>query len=141
MFETMPVSITAFFVADECEATLRIAADSTRYVDMSIIHDSGYRDTRPQCLSTATIYSFSGDGASPKIAVADKDIVIILAQQSDSLIATQIFEVDLSMAESTGYLLIPRGGYNLLVDQESMTEDEMCKLPTLSIHGPFEVAS
>lgn len=139
MFETMPVSITAFFVADECEATLRITADSTRYVDISIIHDSGYRDG--SLCHLCNVYDFPGDGASEKVQVQDRDVLIVLAKKSDELIATETFQVDLAMVESIGKLLMPKGGYNLLVDQESVSLDEMSTLPVLSIHGLTEVAS
>lgn len=138
MFETLPVQLTAFYTVDEVTGTVRFAADNYPHLALTLIQQGEYRDADGAACYVSR-HMFRGDEASPKLEVQDKDVLIVLAKQYNSIIASQIFEVDLSMPYTIGMLLIPRAGYNVLCQQEFMTEQELAglKCNRLTIEGPM----
>ncbi len=138
MFDTLPVQLTAFYTVDEVFGTLRFSADNYPHVGLSLIHSGIYHDDSGAA-SYSIVHDFRGDEASLKLVVQDKDVLILLARTHHSIIAAQVYEVDLSMPFTTGMLLIPRGGYNVLCQQEFMTEAELSGLTCnrLTIEGPM----
>jgi hypothetical protein len=140
MFDTLPVSVTAFFSVDEVIGTLRFAGENYPHLALTLIHSGIYRDDSGAA-SFSCVHDFRGDAASPKLAVQDKDVVILLARKLNSIIAAQVYEVDLSMPFTTGSMLIPRAGYNILCQQEFLTEAELAgrQCQQLTVHGPTPV--
>lgn len=139
MFETLPVQLTAFFTVDDVIGHIRFAGETDASVYLTLIqYDTYYAQAE---LPSS---QFRGDEASAKIAVQDRDVLILLAYRKGDIVASQIFEVDLDMPLTTGMLLIPRAGYNVLCEQEFLTEEELqgIKVNRLTIEGPMlEVAS
>jgi hypothetical protein len=124
--------MTAFYTVQHPSlAVVRFAADADRGLFVSIIHETMLYTYTDGCAQLAVdVDDFLGDEASPVIEVEDKDVLIVLCKRNSRIVASQIFEVDLS-AVSLGYLLIPRGGFNLLCDQSEQLRaedlDKMCQ--------------
>ena len=141
MFETLPVNLTAFYTVDEVVVTLRIVADNYPHLALTLIQQGVYHDGDGES-AYSIAFPFRGDEAGPKLEVQDKDVLIVLARTHNSIVASQVYEVDLSMPFTTGCMLIPRAGYNVICSQEFMTEEELKGLTInrLTINGPvFEV--
>ena len=150
MFETMQTVLTAYFTvaASETVATLRLAGDNAPDVNLNIIHE--FSPFHRQLLSVdpsskeaskgyAVTMNFRGDDASLPFEVSDKDIIIVLARKYGSVIGSQIYEIDLTLP--CGYLLTPRGGFNILCDQEHLTaKEEDRQTEYLTILGPVSVS-
>lgn len=134
MFETMPVQLTAFYTVNEIEAVVRFAGDSDASVYLTIIQYDSYYEQAELPSS-----QFRGDEASSRIAVRDGDVLVLLAKRKTAIVASQVYEVDLSMPLTTGMLLIPRAGYNVICQQEFMTEEQLAglKVNRLTINGPM----
>lgn len=128
MFENMLVTITAFYSVDETAGTIRVAGESTPNLALTVIHEAVIRNDSGKATFYSAVY-FNGDGASSKIEVADRDTIIVLARQYGSIVASQVFEVDLSLPYTTGYLLIPRAGQNIICDQQFIAENEFPEEP------------
>lgn len=135
MYNTFtPTIVTAFYRSTHPSfATVRFSADNEPGLMMTVIHRSFMID-EGSVKPYADIYDFLGNEASPSIEVEDKDVLIVVAERQGHVVGNQIFEVDLS-AIHLGYLLIPRGGYNLVYSQEEQLESLELTRPMLSIHG------
>ncbi len=124
-------SLTAFYtVAHPSGVQVRFSSDAPFGNDpgllVSILHESQLcRHIYDEGSFYVDSYEFLGGESSPIIEVEDKDVLIVLVKRHDHIVASQIFEVALS-AVAVGYLLIPRGGYNLLVEQsEQLRESDI----------------
>lgn len=111
----MNTRFTAFYTYDgRNTATLRIAGDNEASLDVTAIVAR---------LETAHVSHFKGNEASEKLYIADTDRVIILVDRLGQLEAHGVYEVCTALVEQ-GYLLMPRGGSNLLLDQNEQLRDE-----------------
>ena len=122
---TMPTTLSAFYVVEHPScATVRFASDNADPgLFLSIIHESMMLGNLDEAKICVDVYDFLGGEASPQIEVEHKDVLIVLAKRHNEIISSQVFEVDLT-AVFVGYLLIPRGGFNLLCDQEEQLRQE-----------------
>ena len=114
MFETLPILITAYYSIGDALGIVRFAGDNDDGLLLTVI---------PERDSAAT-YQFRGDLSSPKMEVRDKDVFIFIARREMQIVASQIVEVDFALAICNGCILIPRGGYNILMEQESIDRDD-----------------
>ena len=148
MFATMQTVLTAYFTvaASETCAKLRLTGDNDPGITITLLHE--FSTFHRHVLNTpeerekgyAIAMDFRGDEASPLIEVSDKDVLVLFVRKYGSIIGSQVYEVDLMLPFSQGYLLIPRGGYNVLVDQENITVQEQEQRTVLTIAGPISVS-
>jgi hypothetical protein len=98
------------------------------------MHQSLMHGEDHDVVATADLYEFFGSQASPKFEVEDRDVLVVLAKRHDMIVASQVFEVNFG-AVASGYLLLPRGGYNLLCDQNELeqVECEREERPTIPV--------
>jgi hypothetical protein len=121
----LSVCMTAFYVIEHPSlATVRFASCADSGLSVSIIHETllGHY-TNGQADLVVEVSGFLGDEASQAIEVEDTDVLIVLCKRNSRIVASQVFEVDTSLC-AQGYLLVPRGGYNLLCDQEEQLRAE-----------------
>lgn len=84
-------------------------------------------------LTEAHVSHFLGNEASEKLEVEDTDNIIILVNQLGDLVAHGVYEVVTALCEQ-GYLLMPRGGANLLLDQcEKLRDSELDQIEACRI--------
>lgn len=123
MFDAMVVLVTAFYISlGDHLAILRLRGDNEHALDFLLLHS-------PYASAATSEYEFLGNAASPKIEVEDRDTLVLVARRKSIIVASQVFEVDTTLVEQ-GYLLVPRGGYNVLCDQvEQLRESEL--VPTV----------
>jgi len=144
MFEGLVSTLNVFYSLHEPYATIRFSGDNDPALFFVIMHQSlMYRDAC-DVQATVEIYEFLGDASSPKFDVEDKDVLIIVAKRHDSIVASHVYEVDFGATHQSGYLLLPRGGYNLLVEQneqepvvESLEEEVRPTIPVMASHLPW----
>lgn len=118
MFESLITIMTAFYtVSHPSFATVRFQCENDLGLIVTIIHQAEMKPEVDEWKTCVESYDFLGDEASEKIEVENKDTLIILAKRHDKIMASQVFEVDMTTV-SQGYLLIPKGGFNLLCNQE-----------------------
>ena len=130
MFEQlMTVILTAFYtIVHPSFATVRFAGENDLGLIVTILHQTEMKPEADEWKTCVESYDFLGDQASEKIEVEDKDTLTILAKRQDRVVASQVFEVDLKVAH-LGYVLIPRGGFNLLCEQsEQLRYDDLVNL-------------
>lgn len=122
MFEGMAVLMTAFYtIQGDYFATVRLSGENDHGLSLIVLHTSGSNTEETK------EYNFLGHEASPKIEVENRDMLIVLARRTGIVVASQVYEVD-TTAVPQGYLLIPRGGFNILCEQdEQMRESEIVK--------------
>jgi len=110
------IDITVRFCTgpDALHATL--TAYSHNGTILTILHES----------ATDTIaHEIVGTGATERIEVADGESLTFIGRSSGSIVASQLCEVDCS-AIDLGYILLPKGGFNLILTQEGvLREDEL----------------
>lgn len=129
-----PTVLTAFYRSTHPSfASVRMSADNDPGLALTLIHRS-FMVQDSQVKAYADILNFLGNEASPQIEVEDKDVLIVVAERQGHVVGNQVFEVDLS-AIHLGYVLIPRGGYNLVYSQEEQLESLELTRPQLTIHG------
>lgn len=129
-----PTILTAFYRSTHPSfASVRLSADNEPGLMLTVIHRSFMIEDGTVKLY-ADVYDFLGNEASPSIEVEDKDVLIVVAERQGHVVGNQVFEVDLS-AIHLGYLLIPRGGYNLVYSQEEQLQSLELTRPQLTIHG------
>lgn len=103
------IQLTAFYTFDGLNsAQLRIATnapESPLHITVIVAR-----------LTEAHVSHFLGNEASEKLEVEDTDRVIILVDRLGDLVAHGVYEVCTALVEQ-GYLLMPRGGANILLEQ------------------------
>lgn len=133
MFEGLVTTLLLFYSLNEPYATVRFSGDNDPGLLFHLIHQTTmWKESGIEAY--ADLYDFLGSEASPRFDVEDKEVLIVVAKRHDRIVASGVFEVDFSMT-AQGYLLAPRGGFNLLCDQNEMIEPESVKeeRPTIPV--------
>lgn len=114
------IQLTAFYTFDGLNsAQLRISAELMRSYQITAIVAR---------LTDATVSHFAGNEASEPVTVYDTDRVIILVDRLGDLVAHGVYEVCTALVEQ-GYLLMPRGGANILLEQcEQLRQEDLDSL-------------
>lgn len=119
MFEGLISKLNLFYSMQEPYARVRFAGDNDPSLFIVLMHQSLIHGENYDVVVSVDVYEFFGAEASPKFEVEDRDVLIVLAKRHDMIVASQVFEVNFG-AVADGYLLLPRGGFNLLCDQNEM---------------------
>ncbi len=108
MFETMPLLMTATYVMmDDYHASVRIKSHADAAMRLTLVHESTVG---------MVSYDLPGNGHIGGLMVQDAEALIIVARRQGAIVATQVLEMDASQV-AIGYLFVPRGGFNVLLEQ------------------------
>ncbi len=111
--DTMPIAVSAFYtLIDALRARLRIVSENDLALTLTVIHED---------YTTVTSQDLDGDEASSLLEIKDKQSITLIGRRTSGIVATGVYEVDCSGPDAA-YVLIPRGGYNILLDQQHLDE-------------------
>ena len=110
-----PVIISVLFSADDAfHGAVSFVAHNDRQLRLSILHE--------RTDGSIASYDLAGDETLIATQVSDAEALVLLARRSGAIVASAVFEIDLSLVESVGQLLIPRSLCNILLSQEAAPE-------------------
>ena len=111
MFEAQPTLLSVAFIREgDYHARLRIRGNNDTGLQLSILHQS----------VEVSFQDIDGAATSSTIMVQDKEALVVLARRDSLIVGSGIFEVDTSVCDSIGTLLVPRCSSNLIVDQNEI---------------------
>jgi hypothetical protein len=117
-----------------CLATEVVVSYCTRdalHAVLTVQHLMGFRELtilHEQINAEVLVYEISGAGCTEKIEVATGETLTFISRSQGCVVATFIAEVDME-SDELDYILSPRGGYNLMLEQIGLLHEE--DLPTV----------
>lgn len=116
-----PIEIEAFYHLDSqvaSRASLQLDCTTFHKNSLLIIHDCFYGDIHT--------YSYTGGLRNLQLTVTAGETLTIIGRQHGRVIGSLVNEI--CTDERSRLLLLPKGGYNILIHQQHLDDDQACQM-------------
>lgn len=115
------IEITAHYRSNELHAALRLESNQIPGIILTILHEQA---------GCVTCYDLAGH-AIEEVDVTDGESVTFIARRHGTIIACLVNEV---RCETARQLLLPKGGFNLILYQSKLEDEDEDKPPATTVH-------